>query len=55
MGRTCGTNGRRRMDIGYWWERYKKQTAWKTKNVGEFVILKLILEKQVGVVWTGLI
>jgi hypothetical protein len=37
--------GRREMHIGYWWENQKERDHWKDKDVGEWTILKWILEK----------
>jgi hypothetical protein len=37
--------GRRGMHIGYWWESHKERDLKEVKDVGEWVILKWILEK----------
>jgi hypothetical protein len=36
------------MHIGYWWERQKEG-----QDVGRWIILKWILERKDGMVWTG--
>jgi hypothetical protein len=36
--------GRREMHIGYWWESQKERDHWEDKDVGEWTILKWILE-----------
>jgi hypothetical protein len=43
------------MHIGYWWESQKERDHWEDQDVGEWTILKWILERENGVVWTGLI
>jgi hypothetical protein len=47
--------GRRGMHIGYWWESQKKRDHYEDQDVGGWIILKCILERQNGGVWTGLI
>jgi hypothetical protein len=47
--------GRRGMHIEYSWEGQKERDHQKDQDVGECIILKWILEKQDGVVWTELI
>jgi hypothetical protein len=37
------------------WERQEDRDHWEDKDVGGWTILKWILERQVGMVWTGLI
>jgi hypothetical protein len=39
----------------YWWERQKERDHEEDQDVGGWTILKLILERKYGVVWTGLI
>jgi hypothetical protein len=47
--------GRPGMQLGYWWESQKDH--YKDQDIGGWIILKWILqlEKEDGVVWTGLI
>jgi hypothetical protein len=45
--------GRRGMDIGYWWESQKERDHYEDQDVGGWTILKLILEREDGMVWTG--
>jgi hypothetical protein len=47
--------GEKRNAYGYWWESQKERDHWEDKDVGEWTILKWILERQDGTVWTGLI
>jgi hypothetical protein len=47
--------GRRGMHIGYSWESQKGRDHWEDQYVGGWTILKWILERQNGMVWTGLI
>jgi hypothetical protein len=50
MGRVCSTNdGEAELNIGYCWENQKEE------GVCRWIILKWVLERQDGVVWTGLI
>jgi hypothetical protein len=37
--------GGRGMHIGYWWERRKKGDHWEDQDVGEWTVLKWILER----------
>jgi hypothetical protein len=43
------------MHIGYWWESQKVKDHYEDIYVGGRVILKWILERWDGVVWTGFI
>jgi hypothetical protein len=43
------------MHIGYWWGSQKEGDHWEDQDVGGWTILKWILERQDGMVWTGLI
>jgi hypothetical protein len=47
--------GRRRMHIRFWWESQKEIDHWEYLDVGDRIILKWIIERKDGVVWTGLI
>jgi hypothetical protein len=44
--------GRRRMHIGYWWERQKERDHYEDQEVSVWTILKYILERSDGIVWT---
>jgi hypothetical protein len=45
--------GRRGMHIGYWWENQKERAHQENQDVGGWTILKYILERQDGMLWTG--
>jgi hypothetical protein len=45
--------GRRGIHIGYWRESQKERGHCKDQAVGGWAILKYILERQDGMVWTG--
>jgi hypothetical protein len=45
---------RRGMHIGFWWESQKEKDHWENIEVGGRM-LKWMLERQGGMVWTGLI
>jgi hypothetical protein len=47
--------GRRGMHIGFWWENQKERDDLEDLDVGSRIILKWTLERQDGVVWTGLV
>jgi hypothetical protein len=36
---------RRGMHIGYWWEIQKERDQWEDQDVGEWTILKWILQR----------
>jgi hypothetical protein len=55
MGRACSTNGAKRMHIGYQCENQKERDHYGDQDVGRWIILKWILERSYGVVWTRLI
>jgi hypothetical protein len=43
------------MHIGFLWKIQKEGDHWEDVDIGGRIILKWILEKSDGVVWTGLI
>jgi hypothetical protein len=43
------------MHIGFWWGSQTERNLWEDQDVGGCVILKLILERQDGVLLIGLI
>jgi hypothetical protein len=43
------------MHIGYWWECQKERDHWEDEDVGGWTMLKWIFEREVGMVWIGLI
>jgi hypothetical protein len=43
------------MHLGYWWDSQKKRDHSKDQDVGEWILLLWILERQDGVLWTGMI
>jgi hypothetical protein len=45
--------GEKRKHIGCWWESQKERDHWEDQDIGGRTILKWILERQDGVVWTG--
>jgi hypothetical protein len=45
--------GRRGMHIGYWWGSQTEKGHWEDQDVGGWTILKYILERYDGMVWTG--
>jgi hypothetical protein len=47
--------GRRGMHAGYWLESQKETDHHVDHDVGGWIILKWILERENGAVWTGLI
>jgi hypothetical protein len=47
--------GRRGIHIGYWWESKEERDHREDQGIGGWTILKWILEKQDGMVWTGYI
>jgi hypothetical protein len=49
------TNGRRGMHVGFWWESQKERDHYENLHVGGRIVLQLILVREYGVVWTGLI
>jgi hypothetical protein len=43
------------MHIGFWWESQKQRDHKEDLDIGGRITLSLILEKLVGLVWTGFI
>jgi hypothetical protein len=43
------------MHVGYWRESQKERGHYENKDVGGWIILKWILEKSDGVIWTRFI
>jgi hypothetical protein len=43
------------MHVGFWWESQKKRDHQEDLKVGGRIMLKRILDKWDGVVWTGFI
>jgi hypothetical protein len=41
------------MNIGHWWEIQKESDHWEDQDVGGRTVLKWILERLDGMVWTG--
>jgi hypothetical protein len=52
--RLCSTNGRSSYKI-YWWESQKKRDHQEDQEVGAWIILRWILEREEAVVWTFMI
>jgi hypothetical protein len=46
--------GRTGMHMGYWWESHTAGDHYEDKDVGGRTILRWILERSDGMVWTGL-
>jgi hypothetical protein len=44
----CSTNGGGGVHVGYWRESQKERDHWEDQNVGEWTILKWILERYDG-------
>jgi hypothetical protein len=40
------------MYMGYWWDNQKEGDHWGDHDVGGWIILRWILERYNGVVWT---
>jgi hypothetical protein len=47
--------GGRGMQVGFWWGSQKEIDHYEDADLSGRKILKFVLEKQNGVVWTGLI
>jgi hypothetical protein len=52
VGNAAGM-GQRGMHIGYLWESQKERGHYEDQDVGGWTILKWILERHDGMVWTG--
>jgi hypothetical protein len=53
MARACSTHEGE--EEGFWWENQKVRHHQEDLEIGGRIILKWIVEKYDGVVWTGLI
>jgi hypothetical protein len=54
--RACGTHGGRRGEhTGFWWESPKEKDHYENLDLYGRILLRLIIEKSYGVVWTGFI
>jgi hypothetical protein len=47
--------GEKRKLIDYWWESQRERDHWEGQDVGGWIILRGILERLDGVMWTGLV
>jgi hypothetical protein len=45
----------RRMHVGLWWESHKEGYYWDDQDVDGWIILKSILQREVGMVLAGVI
>jgi hypothetical protein len=52
-GEPCSTNWGEGTRIDYWWERQREREHKEDQDVGGWIILGCILERWVGVMWTG--
>jgi hypothetical protein len=43
------------MHVGYWFESQRERYHYENQYVGERIILKRVLERWDGVMWTGLL
>jgi hypothetical protein len=43
------------MHIGYWWESQEERDHWEDQDVGGWIILKWILEREDEMMLSGLI
>jgi hypothetical protein len=41
--------------IAYWWKNHRERDCLEDQDVGEWIMLGWILERYVGVAWTGLV
>jgi hypothetical protein len=41
--------------MGYWWENQRERDHYEIQELGELIILGLILERWDGMVWSGLV
>jgi hypothetical protein len=54
-GRHLAQMGKERMRTGCRWESQKERDNWEDQDVREWIIIRWILERKDGVVWTGLV
>jgi hypothetical protein len=47
--------GRRETSIGYWWVSQRERDHYEDQDVVGWIILRWILQRSDGVVWTGLV
>jgi hypothetical protein len=47
--------GRRGMRIDYWWKNQKERDHYVGQDIGGWIILRGILERWYGVMWTALV
>jgi hypothetical protein len=46
---------RKGIHIRYWWESQKVRDHWEDQDIDGWTILKWILEKDIGLIWIGLL
>jgi hypothetical protein len=54
MSGPCSTNWGEE-ELVYWWESQMERDHYEDQDVGEWIILGLILERWDGLMWTGLV
>jgi hypothetical protein len=47
--------GSRGMHISYWWGSQRERDQYQDQNVSGWILLRWILERDNGVMWTGLV
>jgi hypothetical protein len=61
MDGACSANGKKKKkkeactNVRYWLESQKERDYQENQDVGGWILLSWILERQDGVVWTGLV